>query len=111
MKSKNRKYLAAVMFVVFGVIIGLVVSSNLGIQNIGYTAKDVKAQRPEISKESVDILTRTGRAMVEVVKAVKPAVVNISTTRTVRSRGRNPFMDDPFFRKFFGEQFNQGNVG
>jgi serine protease Do len=37
-----------------------------------------------------------------------PAVVNISTRRTVRSQGGDvpsQFQDDPFFRQFFGEEF------
>src|SRR5208283_299779 len=33
---------------------------------------------------------------------VTPAVVNISTTRTVKAPA-NPFFNDPFFKKFFGE--------
>lgn len=40
-----------------------------------------------------------------VVKRVAPAVVNIYTTRTVTRRAGNPFMDDPFFRQFFGNSF------
>jgi serine protease Do len=42
-----------------------------------------------------------------VAKATMPAVVNISTTRTVRQQGMqgSPFMDDPMFRQFFGEEF------
>jgi len=40
----------------------------------------------------------------ELVKAVMPAVVNIFSTRVVRSPGApNPFFGDPFFRHFFGE--------
>ncbi|MDI1300663.1 MAG: trypsin-like peptidase domain-containing protein [bacterium] len=35
------------------------------------------------------------------VKAAAPAVVNIYTTQKVREH--NPFMNDPFFRHFFGE--------
>jgi len=45
---------------------------------------------------------------------LSPAVVNISTTRTVTSRGVNPFGNQPqgpfgddFFRHFFGEQPNR----
>jgi len=37
-----------------------------------------------------------------------PAVVNISTKRTVRSQGGDvpsQFQDDPFFRQFFGDEF------
>ncbi len=39
-----------------------------------------------------------------VVKRVAPAVVNIFTRKTVRGRGLSPFFDDPFFRRFFGDE-------
>jgi serine protease DegQ len=35
-----------------------------------------------------------------------PAVVNIFTTKESRQQ-QNPFMDDPFFRKFFGDRFSE----
>src|SRR5262245_30421356 len=39
-----------------------------------------------------------------VVKKVAPSVVNIYSTMTVRERPmQNPFSDDPFFRRFFGD--------
>ncbi len=66
------------------------------------------AQGPGISEQSVDLLTRTGRAMAEVTAAVKPGIVNILTTRTVKvGSGQDPFLDDPFFRRFFGDQFGR----
>ncbi len=37
-----------------------------------------------------------------VVKQAAPAVVNVFASRTVQQRGFSPFMDDPFFRRFFG---------
>jgi serine protease Do len=39
-----------------------------------------------------------------VVEPLLPAVVNISTSKVVKSsqRGENPFFSDPFFRQFFG---------
>jgi serine protease Do len=44
--------------------------------------------------------------------AVMPAVVNISSTRVVRSQGvQSPIPDDPFLRRFFGEDpFHQFRV-
>lgn len=67
----------------------------------------VYAEEPKISREAIDILSRTGQAMAEVVAAVRPAVVNISTTRTVRTPGiPHPFFDDPAFKRFFGDDFN-----
>ncbi len=66
------------------------------------------AQGPQISEQSVDLLTRTGRAMAEVTAAVKPGIVNILTTRTVKvGTGQDPFLDDPFFKRFFGDQFGR----
>ncbi len=43
----------------------------------------------------------------EVVRRDMPAVVNISTTRVVKTDGSavSPLMQDPFFRHFFGDQF------
>jgi Do/DeqQ family serine protease len=45
----------------------------------------------------------------DVVEPILPAVVNISTSRNVqRTRQQqqpNPFSDDPFFRRFFGDPF------
>lgn len=47
------------------------------------------------------------------VKAATPAVVNIFTTQ--KTRQRSPFMDDPFFRQFFGngipQQRQQASLG
>ncbi len=45
---------------------------------------------------------------VEVARAVTPAVVNISATRVTKMPQGNPFgpfMEDPMFRRFFGEEF------
>jgi serine protease Do len=43
-----------------------------------------------------------------VVKMVAPAVVNIYTRKVVKQQALSPFFDDPFFKQFFGDQFNFG---
>jgi serine protease Do len=71
----------------------------------GYAAR-AYADDSGISKQSVDVLTKTGQAMAEIAETVKPAIVNISTSRTVKVQQQmDPFFDDPFFRRFFGDQF------
>ncbi|NET60671.1 MAG: trypsin-like serine protease [Symploca sp. SIO2E6] len=45
-----------------------------------------------------------GSFVTAAVKMVGPAVVRIDTERTV-TRRVEPFLDDPFFRRFFGEDF------
>lgn len=42
------------------------------------------------------------------VKSAAPAVVNIYTRRVVRARRISPLFNDPFFRRFFGNQFAPG---
>jgi len=47
------------------------------------------------------------QGFVQISKRVTPAVVNISTTRTLNGGAGNdqtPFFEDPFFRRFFGEE-------
>jgi len=99
MKRKNKVVLGGLLIAV-GLIIGLAISSNLNLFNKGYTTET------RISQEAVDLLTRINDATAEVAAAVKPSVVNISSTTTVHMRGmESPFMNDPFFRDFFGDQF------
>ncbi len=64
-------------------------------------------KQAKISGESVDFLIKTGQAMAEVAEAVKPSVVNISTVKTekIMQSPFSPFFEDPFFRKFFDDQF------
>ena len=43
-----------------------------------------------------------------VIKKVAPSVVNIYSTMTIHERpSQNPFSNDPFLRRFFGDQFGQ----
>ncbi len=52
---------------------------------------------------------RLGTSYAPIVKKAAPSVVNIYSTRFIKERPwRNPFMNDPFFRQFFGDQ-SQGD--
>jgi len=47
-----------------------------------------------------------------VVEPLLPAVVNISTSKMVKSsQSDSPFFNDPFFRQFFGNPFGDGGKG
>jgi serine protease Do len=72
----------------------------------------VETQAEEIPEDAVELLTKTGRAMAEIAEAVKPAVVNISTIRTIKTFESpfGPFFDDPFFRRFFGDRFRSPRI-
>lgn len=98
MTFKKRPLVIVATFTIIGLIIGL--STILNIHSKAYT------EDSKISKEAIDILSKTGQAMAEIAAAVKPAVVNISSTRTIKTPGiPTPFFNDPFFRRFFGDEF------
>ena len=50
----------------------------------------------------------TGASFAQAAAKSRPSVVNIFTSKQVRVQ-RNPFMDDPLLRRFFGERFNTDN--
>jgi serine protease Do len=43
-----------------------------------------------------------------VVKRVAPAVVNVYSKRVVQAQAASPFLNDPFFQRFFGDRFSFG---
>ena len=96
---KSKPVLAAV-FTIVGLVAGLTIASTFVFQQISY-AEDAK-----ISKEAIDILSKTNQAMSEVVSAVKPSVVNIASVKTVKAAEKQaPFFNEPFFKRFFGDEF------
>ncbi len=100
MNSKNRVF-NKLLFITS--LVFLFAYSGSGLQDLQPKAY----AEPVISQESIDFITKTGQAMAEISEAVKPAVVNISTSRTEKSSENplTPFSDDPFFRRFFDDMF------
>lgn len=99
MLGKKSWYLSAALILVLGVFVGLILSSNMGVM----TPVPAKSQ---VSSKSVEILSQLSDALSEVAAVATPSVVNISTTRVIKTREEGPFdfFDDPFFRRFFGDQ-------
>ena len=92
------------IFVALSALMGLLMLLTISPTFIQHAEASIGEAK--ISQETVDILSKTNQAMAEVVTAVKPAVVNIASTRTLEKKGApSPFFNDPFFRKFFGDEF------
>jgi serine protease Do len=96
-----RLGVAAGMILLVGVIIGVVFTARM--DGVPYALSEEAPRAP--------LAGPTPPNFVPVAKSIMPAVVNISTTRVVKSGGggdeMNPFRDDPFFRHFFGDEFNR----
>ena len=93
-----RLGILAGVFLFLGLIAGIALTANLGW---------LSAAESQETAVRAPIPPGTPPNFVAVVKAVTPAVVNISTTRTVRTQAgdMSPLMEDPFFRQFFGDEF------
>lgn len=110
--SSSRRWIVAATLLTAGMIIGFVVASDLGWLPPGHAVPDTPA--PSAPPVATPVATAPqptfpgmgGQTFVDIAKAVKPAVVNIYATKSGRSEGSHatPF-DDPFFRKFFGDEF------
>jgi len=99
MMRGKKPWIAAALFIVIGLAAGLTISSQFNLHSNGY------AGDATVSKDAIDVLSKTSQAMAEVVTAVKPSVVNIASTKTIKGGGAmpSPFFNDPFFKRFFGD--------
>ena len=73
---------------------------TLGQRVLGATtAQEAAAQSPAVPMSRAEITY----SFAPVVKKAQPAVVNVFASRVERMPA-NPFLDDPIFRRFFGDQ-------
>ena len=79
------------MLPVLGALIGSLAPNDAGAQ------RQLPTDRQEIRLSFAPL-----------VKRAAPAVVNIYAKRVVRSQPISPFFNDPFFKRFFGENFSFG---
>jgi len=64
------------------------------------------AQGKALDGPDIDVLERQNQAYERIAKAVSPAIVAIESTQVIKVQ-QSPFMNDPFFRQFFGNMFPQ----
>jgi serine protease Do len=108
--QKWRSWLFPFVLVAVGVVIGVVVASDMGWLPSGTAGPDQRSNdivRPVATAPQVPMTGGNAKNFVEIAKTVKPAVVNIAASRSGKS-GEGPQsspFDDPFFRRFFGDEF------
>ena len=82
---------------------------RLWIVRIGLIVAAALSAVPAVAQDTVPSSPQQiNLTFAPVVKMVAPAVVNIYTKTVVRQQALSPFFDDPFFKQFFGDDFNFG---
>jgi serine protease Do len=65
------------------------------------------AQGKALDGPDIDVLERQNQAYERIANAVTPAIVAIQSTQVIKVQ-QSPFLNDPFFRQFFGNMLPQG---
>lgn len=110
--QRGRPWLIAAALLTAGMMIGFVIAADLGWLQMGHAVSDPMSAAPPppvvrpVSTAPQPSLAGNNQTFVDIAKSVKPAVVNIFSTKSGRSDGSGsmPF-DDPLFRRFFGDEF------
>ncbi|GBF82921.1 HhoA/HhoB/HtrA family serine endopeptidase [Aphanothece sacrum] len=76
-----------------------------GFQVLSSQADSLKLDQPPLTIAQVPISNNSDSFVAAAVSRTGPAVVRIDTESVV-TRRVDPLLDDPFFREFFGQQFN-----
>jgi serine protease Do len=109
--NRYRSGFYIVLLVAMGIIIGMALSSKLDWVSLGKSDMAPSAQTKPVAESPSPgpaVSTRLpDEPFTDIVAAAMPAVVNISTTRTVKNEQSSPLLNDPFFRQFFGDQFQR----
>ena len=90
----KKKIIVGTAILLLGFLLGGITYYTLG-RITGQSKSLPNAFAPNVPRQILE----TGRAFSEIVRAVSPAIVNISTTKVVR-REAQPFFEDPFFDFF-----------
>ena len=105
----RRSWVVPLTLITVGIVIGIVVASDMGWLPSGTAGPEpVPAPfvRPIATVPQLPMSGGGGKNFVEIAKLVKPVVVSIAATRTGKA-GEGPQgspFDDPFFRRFFGDE-------
>ena len=96
---KPKSLVFSVFILIIGIVIGITLVSEFHFLPAGRAVNEPEKTKPPAIAE-------TEQTFVSISKAVTPAVVNISTTRLIKGgeEGQGFPFDDPFFRRFFGEE-------
>lgn len=100
--SKNAAIISVILLVlVSGIILGKLIFGNSGNNNDNINTASFQQVNQEISEDRRNAITKA-------VEKVSPSIVgiNVEEVREIR----DPFFNDPFFRQFFGDAFNQNQV-
>jgi serine protease Do len=102
--DRIRAITSALFLLLIGVVAGMMLVSEFRMMPVGQAVDESKKPAPTVP----NVLVPGDQSFVKIAKEVTPAVVNISTTRTIRENPSQEFpFNDPMLRRFFGDDLFQ----
>ncbi len=98
--SENFLGLSLTLIGVGCLVLSLVLYSS---PHAGVSRSALASSTQGLDGADINSLEQLNKAYERIAQAVTPGIVNIQTTATVKV-SQSPFMMDPFFRQFFGDQ-------
>lgn len=101
MRKSRFKKISSYLVPLLAIFLVLCSQERSFLKTLGFS---VKNDTVEADQDSLSTALKLQQSLRNVSKSVSPAVVNIRTEKTVKTR--NPsgdFFNDPFFRRFFGD--------
>ena len=107
--EKIMQYIRQLSTYVLAIVIGVFLSGGLRVlpSQADPVPQATVAQVPTPPAPTQKAAIQPNSFVTAAVNRVGQAVVRIDTERTITRRLPDPFSDDPFFRRFFGENFPQ----
>jgi len=102
-REPRKRVMTFGSMVVFAILLALYLSGHLGSHHFAL------AEGTPLDGPDIQALEAQNHAYEQIAQAVTPAIVNIQTTQVIQVH-QSPFFNDPFFRQFFGNMFQQYNI-
>src|SRR6516165_4061675 len=108
MSSTNRQFLKENFLGLSLTLIGVLCLALAAMLYMGHRSfpQFAAASGAGLDGADIDLLERQNKAYERIAEAVTPAVVYIRTESIIKVQ-QSPFLNDPFFRQFFGNMFPQ----
>jgi serine protease Do len=108
---KSGLFGSRVMALVLAVALGPMVADAAAPKTSAGRSSTNPPPKLVIQENAVSREIKGATSLAPIAKKAAPSVVNIYSTTTVKDRPFvHPFLNDPMFRRFFGEDFGGGNV-
>ncbi len=111
MRANTKRFLRENLFGLSLTLIGVVCLTLSGLLYEGHRIfpQFALAEGSGLDGPEIETLERQNKAYERIAESVTPAIVAIQSTQVIKVQ-QSPFMMDPFFRQFFGNQIPQFNV-